>query len=230
MKKLVLLLSLVFAFASGSFAQEMKPFDGSKLPPTAEKPEAFVYDGWKVEEVVRGDLNGDGRTDAAVKLAQIDKNSESGIGGDRALVIVFDDGTKWKHVAMSDSILQCVECGGAFYGVMPAPAGVTIEKGVIVVENEHGSRNVDTSTYRFRFNKASGRFLLIGYDFADNDRGAGDWVKESTNYSTNKRVTEKGKGDRSRTKTVVIKPTKIYLEDADQDELEGEALHRNGLD
>ncbi len=232
MKNLTAIFVMLVAFGVSASAQvEMKPFDASKLPMSAKNQGDFVIDGWKIEEMVRGDLNSDGKEDLAIKLAQIEEGREGGgIGGDRALVVVFDDGAKWKRVAVSKNILQCVDCGGAFYGVMPAPAGVTIEKGVIVVENEHGSRNVDTSTYRFRYDKASGRFVLIGYDFVDNDRNTGAWVNESTNYSTNKRITKSGKGKRSSTKTAVIKPTQIYLEDADQDELEGQALHRNGLD
>lgn len=231
MKKLTLVLSLLLALGTAVSAQtEAKPFDASKLPLTAKNQGDFVLDGWKIEEMVRGDLNGDGKADLAIKLAHIEEGREGGIGGDRALVVVFDDGAKWKRVAASKSILQCVDCGGAFYGVMPAPAGLTIDKGVIIIENEHGSRNVDTSTYRFRYDKASGRFILIGYDFVDNDRGTGAWVNESTNYLTNVRIVKSGKGKRTSTKRSVIRPSIIYLEDADQDTLEGEALHRHGLD
>lgn len=229
MKKLMFLLSLVALLGTFAFAQG-DAFDVSKLPATATDPNAFAQKGWKVEEVVKGDLNGDGKADAAIKLAQIDKEREGGIGGDRALVVVFDEGGKWTRVAASSSILQCVDCGGAFYGVMPAPADVKIEKGVIIIENEHGSRNVDASTFKFRYDKASGRFVLIGYDFADNDRATGQWLSESTNYLTNVRITKSGKGKRTSTKRAVIKPTTVYLEDASQDDLEGEALHRNGLD
>ena len=55
-------------------------------------------------------------------------------------------------------------------------------------------------------------------------------VTESTNYSTNVRVTTTGEGKRAKTRRVKIKPTMIYLEDADYDVIEGEALHRLGLD
>ena len=229
MRKLLFLVTLVAAFAPCAFTQ-LAPLDVAKLPALAAKPEAFVHAGWKVEQVVKGDLNGDGRTDAAIKLAQIEEGREGGIGGDRALVIALADGASWKRVAVGEKILQCVDCGGAFYGVMPAPANVTIEKGVLVIENEHGSRSVSNSTFRFRYNATVNKFVLIGYDYVDNDRLTGAWANESTNYMTNVRITKTGKGKRSTVKRTVIKPIKIYLDAADSEEIEGQALHRLGLD
>lgn len=229
MKKFIYIL-LVTAFAAVSAAAQDNPFNVSDVPEIADKPDAFAQKGWKVEEVVKGDLNGDGKPDAAIKLAQIEAGREGGIGGDRALVIAFSENGKWKRAATATKLLQCVDCGGAFYGVMPAPAGVTIAKGVLVIENEHGSRNISTSTLRFRLNAAKDRFILIGYDYVDHDRLSGEMVNESTNYSTNVRVSKTGKGKRISTKRFVIKPTLIYIEDADGDEIEGQALHRLGLD
>jgi hypothetical protein len=200
------------------------------VPASADKPDTFAQTGWKVEEVIKGDLNGDGKADAAIKLAQIEAGREGGIGGDRVLVLAFSDGGKWKRVAVADKLLQCVDCGGAFYGVMPAPAGVTIENGVLVVENEHGSRDVSTSTFRFRNDAKTGRFVLIGYDYIDHDRLTGDVWNDSTNYSTNTRITTIGKGKRTTKKRSVIKPVKVFIEDADGDEIEGQVLHRLGLD
>jgi hypothetical protein len=220
---------LLAALGISALGQD-NPFDVSKLPAAADKPEQFAQAGWKVEEVVSGDLNGDGKTDAAIKLAQIHASKESGIGGNRVLVIAFSDNGKWNRVATAAKLLQCVDCGGAFYGVMPAPAGVTIAKGVLEIENEHGSRDVSRSNFKFRYDAASGRFLLIGYDYVDYDRLDASDTNESTNYLTNTRITKTAKGKRATNKRSAIKPVKIYIEDADGDEIEGQALHRLGLD
>ena len=228
MKTLILAFSLLGLLGISAVAQD-DPFDTSKLPAAVDKPEQFAQVGWKVEEVVSGDLNGDGKADAAIKLAQIDASKESGIGGDRTLVIAFSENGKWKRVATATKLLQCVDCGGAFYGVLPAPAEVRIAKGVLEIENEHGSRNVSRSTFKFRYD-ATGRFLLIGYDYVDYDRLDASDTNESTNYLTNTRITKISKGKRASNKRSVIKPTKIYIEDADGDEIEGQALHRLGLD
>lgn len=229
MKKRISIFLLILGLSAAASAQDTNPLDVSKLPASAAAPQAFAQPGWKVEEVVKGDLNGDGKADAAIKLAQIEKDREGGIGGDRALVIVFDEAGRWKRAAVGNKILQCVDCGGAFYGAMPAPAGITIDRGILVIENEHGSRNVSKSTFRFRYEAASGRFALIGYDFTDTDRLTGAHSEESTNYSTNRRIATIAKGKRSSTKRSVITPTKIYIEDADGSEIEGKALERLGL-
>lgn len=232
MKNLPSILLVILGLGLCVVAQDAKdnPFDASRVPESTTKLESYAQAGWKIEEIVKGDLNGDGKPDAAVKLAQIEKDREGGIGGSRVLVIAFAEGSNWKRAAFGDKILQCVDCGGAFFGVMPAPAGVTIEKGVLVIENEHGSRDVSKSTFRFRLIPGIGRFSLIGYDYTDNDRLTGEWTSESTNYSTMVRITQTGKGKRTTTKKSKITPTTIYLEDADGEELEGKALHRLGLD
>ena len=233
MKKIIAISLTLFTLGVTAFAQDLttiNPLSVPKIAVSADKPDGFAPAGWKVEETITGDLNGDGKPDSAIKLAQIDASKESGIGGSRVLVIAFNEDGHLKRVAVAAKLLQCVDCGGAFYGVMPAPAGVTIEKGVIVVENEHGSRDVSTSTFRFRYDPKADRITLIGYDYIDRDRLTGNGWNESTNYATNSRITSIYKGKRTTTKRSVIKPTKIYIEDADGDAIEGQALHRLGLD
>ena len=233
MKKIIAISLTLLTLGISTFAQDLttiNPLSLPKIPASGDRPEAFAPAGWKVEETITGDLNGDGKADSAIKLAQVDASKESGIGGNRVLVIAFNDGAQMKRVAVAAKLLQCVDCGGAFYGVLPAPAGVTIEKGVIVVENEHGSRDVSTSTFRFRYDPKVDRVVLIGYDYIDRDRLTGDGWNESTNFATKTRITSIYKGKRNTTKRSVIKPTKIYIEDADGDAIEGQALHRLGLD
>ena len=59
-----------------------------------------------------------------------------------------------------------------------------IDKNVIVVEQDHGSREVSETTYRFRYDPASQHFILIGFDYAERDRVNGKNASESTNYLT----------------------------------------------
>jgi hypothetical protein len=229
MKKLFSLISIVLALAAGASAQ-YATFDDSKVPELADRPAQFAPPGWKVEGTATGDLNGDGKADHAIKFVEDRPQKENeGFDSERVILIALADGAKFRRTAIAKRILQCTSCGGAFYGMISAPAGVTIEKGVLVIENEHGSRNVSRSNFKFRYDKASGRFVLIGYDFVDYDRLDGSGSDESTNYVTNRRVTKTTKGRRSSTKRSVIKPTTVYLEDADGDEIEGQALERLGL-
>lgn len=205
--------------------------DVSNIPASGNRPADFAPRGWKVEDAVKGDLNGDGKTDYAIKLVEAkpvrqDEPSDS----ERALVIAFAVDDKLKRIAVADKLLQCTSCGGAFYGVMPAPADVSVEKGVLRVENEHGSRDVSRSTFRFRYDPGSGGIVLIGYDYTDNDRLTGAVVTESTNYLTGERVTTTSKGKRTTTKRSKVSSSKIRLENASGEDLEGAALHRLGLD
>ena len=230
MKTTSLLCAFLLSFTLSAIAQDGKIYV-SNMPASGDRPAAFAPVGWKVEDTVKGDLSGDGKPDYAIKLVE-DKpvKQDEPSDSERALVVAFSDGANLKRIAVATKLLQCTSCGGAFYGVMPAPADVSIEKGVLVIENEHGSRDVSRSTFRFRYDPGSGSFVLIGYDYTDNDRLTGAVTTESTNYLTGSRVTTLSKGKRTTTKRSKVSGSKIRLEDASGDDIEGAALHRLGLD
>lgn len=229
MTRLIVLLLVLMSAGTVSFSQATA-FDSSKLPQTANRPEQFVGAGWKIEGISKGDLNRDGKTDYAIKLIE-DKPKVDGEGfdSDRLLVIAVSDERKLRRAAFSNKLLQCTSCGGAFYGAGSAPGVALIDKGVIIVENEHGSREVSRSTFKFRFDQESGRFVLIGYDYWGNDRLTGVVTTESTNYITGNRITKTGKGKTAKTARSRVKVENIYLEDIDGDEFEFAALERLGL-
>ena len=230
MKTTSLLCAFLLSFTLSAIAQDGK-IDVPSIPASGDRPAAFAPVGWKVEDTVKGDLNGDGKPDYAIKLVE-DKpvKQDEPSDSERALVVAFSDGANLKRIAVATKLLQCTSCGGAFYGVMPAPADVSIEKGVLVIENEHGSRDVSRSTFRFRYDPGSGSFVLIGYDYTDNDRLTGSVTTESTNYLTGSRVTTLSKGKRTTTKRSKVSGSKIRLEDASGEDLEGAAVHRLGMD
>ena len=233
--RVVLLCGLLMILSGVAAAQdEAATIDKSRIPAQAANPAQFAPSGWKIEQQVKGDLNGDSLVDYAIKLVEDkpEKNSE----GDptergRALVIVLaTKGGKFERAGVADKLLQCTRCGGAFYGVVESPANVSIDKAVVVVEQDHGSRDVTDTTYRFRFDSATQRFVLIGFDLSDVDRLTASGVTESTNYLTGIRITTRGKGNRdTKMRTVVAKKT-IYLDDASAGDLEGAALKRLHLD
>jgi hypothetical protein len=103
---------------------------------------------------------------------------------------------------------------------------VKIEKGVVIVEQDHGSREVTDTTYRFRFDRTSERFVLIGFDLTDVDRATASVVTESINYLTGVRVVTRGKGDKDVKTRTTISKRRIYLEDASADDLESAAYKR----
>lgn len=226
-------LSAIMLSPTVSSAQdESAPFDSSSVPATGAKAGDFVPKGWKIEEQVKGDVNADGVTDVLIKLIEDKpKKEDEFVDRNRVLVIAVADGKGgWRNAAVADKLLQCTGCGGAFYGVMDAPATVSIEKGVIVVSQDHGSREVTETTFRFRYDGQPDMFILIGFDYATRDRATGGVWTESTNYITGKRVTTIGKGKKTTTKTTAVTKDRKSIEQVDSDQFEEAATKRLGLD
>lgn len=231
MKTLAFALFLTAVLCSAGAAQE-GTFDVSKLPDAADRVEQFVPKGWKLEATIKGDLNGDGTADYAIKLVE-DKpvvKDEPGPDRNRVLVLALAVGGKLRRAAVADKLLQCTTCGGAFYGVLEAPADVKIEKGVLIIDQESGSRDVTETTYRFRYDQQPSMFILIGFDYTDRDRATGGTWNESTNYLTGKRVTTIGKKGKTTTKTSIVQKMRYSISEINDKDLPAETTHRLGLD
>ncbi|HXT61980.1 MAG TPA: hypothetical protein VN696_02990 [Pyrinomonadaceae bacterium] len=230
-KLFLVITSLLIFLSSPAFAQEEAgKINRWRVPTQADKPEEFASVGWKLEGRVTGDLNGDTLPDYALTMieAKPEKNSE----GDpsergRALVIALatKDG-RLSRAGVADSLLQCTRCGGAFYGVVETPVEVTIEKGALVVHQDHGSREVTNTTYRFRFEPATGKFVLIGFDLAETDRATATVISESINYLTGAREEVRSKGEKDVKTRTTIPRRKIYLDDISAEDMEIAAYKR----
>ena len=217
---------ICFAFASAALAQsDQTAFPKNQVPATGTTANDFAPPGWVVEEAVKGDLNGDGRADLAIKLIEAKKTGadpDTVQDRQRALVIALaGDGKTYSRAALADGLLQCTSCGGAFYGVVEAPADVSIKNGVLIVNQDHGSRDVEELTFKIRFDPASSRFILIGFDSSDNDRVTGDLTTISINFLTgvkiNKTTPHKGRATTAQTK---VSRAKRFIEDLDETALE----------
>jgi hypothetical protein len=227
MFRLPILILFVLSLSSWCVAQDDRTTIKKSLVPWAgTDTRNFIPQGWKLEEQKSADLDGDGNADYVLKLIE-DKPAKTSddVVNDRAraLVVVLSDASgKLTRVAVADKLLQCTGCGGAFYGVMEAPAEVEVDaKGVITVSQDHGSREVSNTTYKFRYDPAVKRFVLIGFDYVENDRATAKVVSESTNYLTGVRKTNN--------RTAAITKTKIFLDDVDYEKFEEAAVKRLGL-
>ncbi len=224
----VALLTWCFVVLScACFGQdEPAKIDKSQIPATGSDPRDFIPAGWKLEKQLTADLDGDGVSDYVLKLIENkpSKTAEDAVN-DRAralVVLLADAGGKLTRAAVADRLLQCTQCGGAFYGVVEAPAEVTIDpKAVIVVAQDHGSREVSNMTFRFRYDASSKRFVLVGFDYAERDRATAKVVAESTNYLTGVRKTN------GRAST--ISKAKIFMDDMDYEKFEEDAGKRLGI-
>jgi len=192
---------------------------------TASTPSEFIPLGWTVEEQISGDLNGDGKADIALKLVQERRVTGSAVptARQRTLLILLGGMThQWCRAALATKLLQCTTCGGALYGTQEAPAQVTIVNRVLIVKQDHGSRNVIGQTFRFRYDGKLEKFLLIGVDLTDRDRAAGALIEESTNFLTGQKLVTKAQFDERRQKYLTrssrrsrVRAQRIAIEDVD---------------
>ncbi len=193
MKLLAIVLCALVLGAPLVHAQDAAPLAITSVAQRASSVTAFAPRGWKTEKIVRGDLNRDGRSDAAIVLVQTKAaRVEDGVpmGRRRALVIAFNQRSGWKRVGFSNQLLLGTRDGGAFYGVTDAPVELSIEKGVVLVNMEFGSREVTTTTHRLRWQPKRRAVYVIGMDSHVRDRATGGGETTSVNYLTGaKKVT-----------------------------------------
>jgi hypothetical protein len=221
---------LVFLGSSAKAQDEAGKIDKSRVPAQAAAPQKFAPAGWKIEKQITGDLNGDAIPDYALQL--VEAKPEKDAEGDptergRALVVALGaKNGQLTRAAVADRLLQCTRCGGAFYGVVETPVEVTIERSVLVVQQDHGSREITNTTYRFRYESATGKFLLIGFDLANADRATAQVTSESLNYLTGGREETRSKGEKDIKTRTTIPKRKIYLDDISADDIEAAAYKR----
>ena len=228
MKKIITLtcmILLLHAFPSAAQDAVRLVLNEKLVPQAGSKVSDFVPKGWKIEQELRGHLNPDSLEDVVLQLIE-DKPEESSKGEYqdryRALVILLKapDG-KYRRAAVAGKLIQCTGCGGVLGGG-GVGADLKIIKGVLLVSQFSGSRWATDRLQRFRYDKQSGRFLLIGEDIKEWDRGAGDSAVTSINYLTGQQVIEKKKYNQKLDKDVTlgkqsksIEKKQIPIEDVD---------------
>lgn len=214
---ILLSLSLLAGWAAQALADD---FSLPALPREADSLAGFIPKGWGVQEQASGDLNKDGIADIAAILIEDKKSSGEDEEFDlqRALLIVLgNDRQKFQLGGGNGKLLVCNGCGGVKESV-----GIGIEKGVAVVEQMTGSREFSDQTWRFRYDAATRRFLLIGMDLVNVDSILGTGNKASRNYLTGLTIKESFKPDASGERSVTTtskkekgQPKTVFLEDVE---------------
>jgi hypothetical protein len=163
----------------------------------------FVGQGVVQETVITADFNADGQSDVAMVV----KNEER-----RVLIVLL---------AKQEGGLRRVGIGE----LDPYPLGdasLAAPKGVLVIEDLTGGTTAIQSTYRYRYEAASGRMQLIGDDVAlysrTNSHGG---VEVSTNRLTGVRLTQTSEPDEAKgeyrfsaQKRSTAPKDKLYIETA----------------
>ena len=144
-----------------------------------------------VEKSISGDFDKDGDLDVAIVgvdgPAVLEENSPEAGEGNRVLLVAQKVPGGYVTAGLGKGALLCRACGGAFWGINPAPIDLSVSRGVLSVAQSAGSREVTDWLHRYRIEK--GKVRLIGLDRSVNDRATGAWAKSSTNLLTGVTIT-----------------------------------------
>ena len=199
MKTPILVLFLAAGFAPALAAKPDTPL-------RADAPPRFVPEGWRMETQLEADYDGDGATDIAMVIRNDDE---------RWLLVALGEGKGLKRIGLGE--------------LDPYPLGdasLEAKKGVLLITDLTGGTTAIQSTYRYRYEAATGRMQLIGDDAElysrTNNHGG---IRVSTNRLTGVRLSqtntlEERDGERRFEKEVrsTVPKDKLYLETAPKPE------------
>lgn len=195
MRLRLLLTPLLFVVLPAA-AQELRipPVDYPVLPAHAAKAEGFVPSGWRIEQQLRGDLNGDRRDDLVLVLRQQDARNiveHDGFGispldsNPRMLAIAWATPAGYTLAAQNHTLITRHEAPN-LSDVFEDGDGVSIVGGTLRTTlfflSNAGSWSTGSASYTFRWQ--NGAFALIGYDRDSMMRNSGQTESLSINYST----------------------------------------------
>ena len=171
------------------------------IPERADAPPRFVPEGWRMETQLEADFNADGRNDIAMVVRNDDE---------RWLLVALGEGKGLHRIGLGE--------------LDPYPLGdasLEAKKGVLLITDLTGGTTAIQSTYRYRYEAATGRMQLIGDDaelYSRTNQHGG--IKVSTNRLTGVRLTQtselddKGEYRFSKEKRTTVPKDKLYLETA----------------
>ncbi len=204
-----LALAPAFALAFSAEAQESKTLTVAQIPRRADAPVLFAPRGWTIEKQIGGDLNRDKIADAALVL--VEKKPAKFASNEfeprkRALLVLLREGKGWRRAAFNAGMLLGTRDGGAMYGAVETPVNVEIKRGVLLVNQDNGSREKTDITFKFRQDRRTKRFYLIGSERSDSDSLINGGRQESINYLTGVKKTTLIKGE---TEVETTKTTRV---------------------
>jgi hypothetical protein len=172
------------------------------IPMRADAPPRFVPEGWRMETQLEADFDADGKFDIAMVVRNDDE---------RWLLVAVGEGKGLRRIGLGE--------------LDPYPLGdasLEEKKGVLLVTDLTGGTTAIQSTYRYRYEAATGRMQLIGDDVELYSRtNAHGGVKVSTNRLNGVRLTQTSTidepdGERrfSKEKATSVPTDKLYLETA----------------
>ena len=202
------------ATAASAQAFVIPPVDYPALPRTATGVEGFSPIGWKIEQVARGDISGDGIEDLAFVLRDEDPANiltHDGLGespfdsNPRILGIALGDGQGFALAAQDHALILRHE-----NPAMDDPfAGIEIAGGSLKIRLElfMSAGGWSAGPYTFTLRHRDGAVRLIGYDHLNVQRNSGELTEVSVNFLTGRRSDGTGRIDSDETRKVWSRTT-----------------------
>jgi hypothetical protein len=192
------LITFVAAFGLLAATQQATtaPIEPVAIRQTSFRPIQFVPAGWKLLDKADGDLNGDGRLDAALIIQRNDPagiiSNRDGLGFD-----TYDTNPRIVLVTIQDDLGQ-YQLVGRDDDIIPDHDSPTIDDPYEMMMIEGGKLKLDLRffanagswsmfTHRFQFRWDGKAMVLIGFDMAYVHRASGEMKQTSINYLTGKR-------------------------------------------
>jgi hypothetical protein len=155
------MLVLALIFSTGISFSQSKVL--SSIPKKGRNVQSFIPVGYDTLSTTLGDLNKDKSEDAVLVLRHEKENvvdlENTNVDSipSRLLVVLLRKGNAYELAAVSDSAVLCKHCGG----IMGDPfQGISIEKGIIVINHYGGSAWRWGYTHKFRFQQND--YFIIG--------------------------------------------------------------------
>jgi hypothetical protein len=178
----------------------------SDIPLRADAPPRFVPEGWRMETQLEADFDGDGGADIAMVVRNDDE---------RWLLVAVGEGKGLRRIGL-----------GALDPHPLGDAALEAKKSVLLITDLTGGTTAIQSTYRYRYEQATGRMQLIGDDVELYSRtNAHGGIKVSTNRLNGVRLTQTSTidepdGERrfAKEQRSTVPRDKLYLETAPKPE------------
>ena len=210
----------------------------------------FVPQGWKLEQQIDGDLNGDGRADKVLVLQQQDAahwQDNPGLGAPRlnlnprTLLVLWNTPQGYREAVRNTTLLPSENSEDTPCLADPLQEGdISIRKQVLVVNLHYwlscGSYSVNHMQYKFRYQQ--GAWPLIGLDVNSSSRNSYDTEQSSYNFATGKALytsvktqstVSRGSKAVGRSKPSRISNPRVDLRQSDFEAKLGQWLERNAL-
>lgn len=189
--------ALLAASSTTVSAADLPPAPIPDIPESAATAQAFVPEGWRLEQTARGDLNGDKIDDIALAIHSNDPKlivqNPDGMGRDtfdsnpRSVIVALGrKGGGYSRIAANHVLIPRVD-----NAVIDDPfdsAPMAIQNGALTISIRFWSSagSWSMSNTRFTFRLRDGALSLVGYDKDHIHRGSGEKTTTSVNFLTGK--------------------------------------------